>query len=43
METVGARQRVRFGKRFGEHRDWLSEQMKDRRVGRVPKWLRQSF
>lgn len=43
METVGARQRVCFGKWFGKHRDWFFEQVKDRRVGGVPKWLRQPF
>jgi hypothetical protein len=41
METVGARQRVCFGKLFGKHWDWFFEQMKDRLVGGVPKWLRQ--
>ena len=43
METVGSWQRIYFGKRVGKRRDWLFEQVKDRTVGGVPKWLRQSF
>ena len=27
----------------GKRRDWLLEQVKDRPVGGVPEWLRQSF
>jgi hypothetical protein len=30
-------------KRVGQRRDRFLEQMKDRLVGGVPKWLRQSF
>ena len=29
--------------RVGKRRDWFFEQVKDRPVGGVPKWLRQSF
>ena len=43
METVGTWQRIYLGKRVGERRDWLFEQVKDRPVGGVPQWLRQSF
>jgi hypothetical protein len=43
METVGTWQGVNFGKWLGKRRDWFFEQVKDRRVGGVPKWLRQSF
>jgi len=40
MESVGAWQRICFGKGLGERRDWFVEQMKDRSVGGVPEWLR---
>jgi hypothetical protein len=43
MEAVGTWQRVCFGKGVGKRRDWFFEQVKDRPVGGVPKWLRQSF
>jgi hypothetical protein len=43
METVGTWQGVNFGKWLGKRRDWFFEQVKDRPVGGVPKWLRQSF
>jgi hypothetical protein len=43
METVGAWQGVNFGKWVGKRRDWFFEQVKDRPVGGVPKWLRQAF
>ena len=43
MEAVGAWQRIVLGKRVGKRRDWLLEQMKDRPVGGVPKWLQQSL
>ena len=43
MEAVGTWQRVCFGKGVGKRRDWFFEQVKDRPVGDVPKWLRQSF
>jgi hypothetical protein len=43
METVGTWQRIFLGKRVGECRDWLFEQVKDRPVGGVAKGLRQSF
>jgi hypothetical protein len=42
METVGTWQRVNFGKWLGKRRDWFFEQVKDRPVGGVPKWLLQS-
>jgi len=40
MESVGAGQRVCFGKGLGERRVWFVEQMEDRRVGGVAKRLR---
>jgi hypothetical protein len=43
METVGARQRVVFGKRVGKRRDRLLQEVKDCLVRSVPKWLRQPF
>ena len=43
MKTIGTWQRIYLGKRVGKRRDWLFEQMKDRPVGGVPEWLRQSF
>jgi hypothetical protein len=43
MKTVGARQRVRFGKRLGERGDRFVEQVEDRPVGGVPQRLRQCF
>ena len=43
MEAVGTWQRVCFGEGVGKRRDWFFEQVKDRPVGGVPKWLRQSF
>jgi hypothetical protein len=43
METVRTRQRIHFGKRIGKYRDWFLKQVKDRLVGSVSKWLRQSF
>ena len=43
METVGTWQRVYFGKWVGKGRSWFFEQVKDRPVGSVPKWLRQPF
>ena len=43
METVGTWQRVYFGKRVGKCRNWFFEQVKNRPVGSVSKWLRQSF
>jgi hypothetical protein len=43
METVGTWQGVNFGKWVGKRRDWFFEQVKDRPVGGVPKWLRESF
>lgn len=43
MEVIGAGQGVYFGKWVGKRRDWLIEQVKDRPVGGVPKWLRQSL
>ena len=43
METIGTWQRIYLGKRVGKRRDWLFEQVKDRPVGGVPEWLRQSF
>ncbi len=43
MEAVGTWQRVCFGKGVGRRRDWFFEQVKDRPVGGVPKWLRQPF
>jgi len=39
METVGAWQWVYIRKGVGQRRDRLFEQMKDRLVGGVPKWL----
>ena len=41
METAGARERVPFGKRLGQPRDWFVEQVEDRPVGGVAQWLRQ--
>ncbi len=32
-----------LGKRVGERGNWLFEQMENRSVGGVPKWLRQPF
>jgi hypothetical protein len=43
VETVGTWQRVCFGKWVGKSREWFFEQVKDRPVGGIPKWLRQSF
>jgi hypothetical protein len=43
MEAVSTWQRVCFGKWVGKRRDWFFEQVKDRPVGGIPKWLRQSF
>jgi hypothetical protein len=43
MKAVGAGQRVSFGKRVGERRDWFFEQVKDCLVSSVPEWLRQFF
>ena len=43
METVGTWQRANFGKWVGKRRAWFFEQVKDRPVGGVPKWLGQSF
>jgi hypothetical protein len=43
METVGTWQRVCLRKGVGQRRDRLFEEMKDRLVGGIPKWLRQSF
>jgi hypothetical protein len=43
METVGTWQRVFLRKGVGQRRDRLFEEMKDRLVGGIPKWLRQSF
>jgi hypothetical protein len=43
METIGTWQRIYLGKWVGKRRDWLLEQVKDRPVGGVPEWLRQSF
>jgi hypothetical protein len=43
METVGTWQRVYFGNRVRRYRNWFFEQVKNRLVGSVPKWLRQSF
>ena len=39
-KVLDAQPRVCFGEGFGEHRDWFVEQVKDRGVGGVPKWLR---
>jgi hypothetical protein len=43
MDPVRIWQRVTFGKRVGKCRDWFFEQVKDRSVGGVSKWLRQCF
>ena len=43
METVGTWQRVYFGKRVGKGQNWFFEQVKNRLVSSVSKWLRQSF
>jgi len=43
VQTVGTRQRVYFGKWVGKRRDWFFEQVEDRPMGCVPKWLRQSL
>jgi len=43
METVGTWQRVYFGKRVGKCWNWFFEQVKNRPVSSVSKWLRQSF
>jgi hypothetical protein len=43
MKTVRTWQRISFGKWIGKRRDWFFEQVKDRPVGDVPKWLRQGF
>ena len=36
-------QRIYLGKGVGKRRDWFFEQVKDRPMGGVPQWLRQSF
>jgi hypothetical protein len=41
MDPVRIWQRIPFGKRVGKCRDWFFEQVKDRPVGGVSKWLRQ--
>src|SRR5258708_7450682 len=43
METVRTWQRVCFGERVGKCRDWFFEQVKNRSVSGVSKWLRQPF
>ncbi len=43
MEAVGTWQRVYFGKRVRKYRNWFFEQLKNRPVSGVSKWLRQSF
>ena len=43
IETVGTWQGVCLGKWVGKRRDWFIEQVKDRPVGGVPKWLGQPF
>ena len=43
VKTVGTRQRVYLRKWVGKRRDGFVEQVKDRPVGSVPEWLRQSF
>ena len=43
MEAVGPGQRIYLGKRVGKPKDWFFEQVEDRPVGGIPKWLRQSL